>query len=121
MNPLLQNVALGSKVVISMIQKLLRMVEPHFLQFFRLYFDNFFTLPDLLLHLKKFGLSATGTVRRDRAKTDTKLPDKSTRGTLKCFFEESTKINCVTVMDSKPVSILSTAHGIFPKRPLQRF
>ncbi|XP_031778230.1 piggyBac transposable element-derived protein 3-like [Nasonia vitripennis] len=33
---------------------------------YHLYIDNFFTSPDLLVHLMKNGLKATGTVRRNR-------------------------------------------------------
>lgn len=88
---------------------------------YRLHFDNFFTSPDLLVHLKKLNLLATGTVRKDRVKVDTKMSDKEPRGALKSSFDVNSELNCVTVMDSKPVTILSTAHGVQSKSFLERW
>jgi len=78
---------------------------------YSIYFDNFFTSSDLILHLKKIGLSATGTVRQNRVKINVDLPKKCDRGTTTSVHDKSSKINHVTVMDSKPVSILSTDYG----------
>ncbi|XP_051154938.1 piggyBac transposable element-derived protein 3-like [Leptopilina boulardi] len=59
----LNKCALGSCVVVGLLQNLLSSVVPRNLVKYHLYFDNFFTSPDLLVHLKKVGLRATGTVR----------------------------------------------------------
>ncbi|XP_033218258.1 piggyBac transposable element-derived protein 3-like, partial [Belonocnema kinseyi] len=60
--------ALGSRVVLQMINPLLNGLSRKKLSDYHLYFDNFFTSPDLLIHLHKCGLRSTGTVRKDRVK-----------------------------------------------------
>ena len=60
--------ALGSHVVLMMTQNLLSSVVPRKLIQYHLYFDNYFTNPDLFVHLTKMGLKATGTVRVNRVK-----------------------------------------------------
>lgn len=52
---ILNKCALGSRVVLQMAFKLLSSTSPLKLQNYHLYFDNFFTKPDLLVHLKKTG------------------------------------------------------------------
>jgi len=75
----------------------------------------------LILHLKKIGLSATGTVRQNRVKINVDLPKKCDRGTTTSVHDKSSKINYVTVMDSKPVSILSTDYGDENKVTMSRY
>ncbi|XP_031781378.1 piggyBac transposable element-derived protein 3 [Nasonia vitripennis] len=65
-NEKLASCALGSTVVLQMVNKLLMDVSKRKLCQYHLYMDNFFTSPDLLVHLMKNGLKATGTVRRNR-------------------------------------------------------
>ncbi|XP_033218441.1 piggyBac transposable element-derived protein 3-like, partial [Belonocnema kinseyi] len=60
--------ALGSRVVLQMINPLLNGLSRKKLSDYHLYFDNFFTSPDLLIHLYKGGLRSTGTVRKARVK-----------------------------------------------------
>ncbi|XP_043472990.1 piggyBac transposable element-derived protein 3-like [Leptopilina heterotoma] len=59
---------LGSRVVMQMTQSLLTSVVPKKLSQYHLYFDNYFSSPDLMVHLKNNGLRATGTVRQNRLK-----------------------------------------------------
>lgn len=50
---LLQNISLDSRVVMKMLERLLSSTSTVNLSNFDIYFDNFFTSPDLLIHLKK--------------------------------------------------------------------
>jgi len=52
---------------------------------------------------------------------DTTLDKKVKKGFLKSYFDVNSKVNCITVMNSKPVTILSTAHDIQPKIPMERW
>lgn len=79
-NPL-QSICLGSKVVLNMLEKLLKTTSREDLSNYHVFFDNFFTSPDLLVHLERIGLGATGTVRQNRVKKKLELPKKSKRGT----------------------------------------
>lgn len=88
---------------------------------YHVYFDNFFTSPDLLVHLKKIGLSATGTVRQNRIKHKLEMPKKSDRGQCLVAHDKNSKLNYITVMDPKPVSVLSTGFNDEPKVPIQRW
>jgi len=117
----LSKCALGSRVVMQMIQKLLIFVVPRKITQYHLYFDNFFCNPDLLIHLRTVGLRATGTVRRNRVNIDNELDKKAIRGTFSVKHEEKSGLNYITVMDSKPVSLLSTAAGVTPTSTAKRY
>ncbi|XP_058803690.1 piggyBac transposable element-derived protein 3-like [Phymastichus coffea] len=59
---------LGSRVVLQMVNPLLHSLSKRKLSDYHVYFDNYFTSPDLVVHLNKCGLRSTGTVRKDRVK-----------------------------------------------------
>lgn len=59
---------LGFRVVLQMVNPLLSSLSERKLSDYHLYFDNIFTSPDLVIHLHKYGLRSTGTVRKDRVK-----------------------------------------------------
>lgn len=113
--------AVGSRVVMLMVQQLLSTVSLKKLSSYHLYFDNYFCNPDLLVHLKEVGLIATGTVRPDRIKEKNVLDKKAKRGTYIVKQEKNSGINFITVMDSKPVSVLSTAAGVTPLSTVRRY
>ncbi|XP_046745680.1 piggyBac transposable element-derived protein 3-like [Diprion similis] len=117
----LKKCALGSRVVMQMVQNLLTSVVPKKIIKYHLYFDNFFTNPDLLIHLKNLGLRATGTVRAKRVKVKNDLDQKVERGTFSAKHEKNSGMNFITVMDSKPVSLLSTISGVTPLSTVKRF
>lgn len=117
----LSKCALGSRVVLMLVQKLLISVCPKKITQYHLYFDNFFCNPDLLIHLRSIGLKATGTVRRNRVNIDNELDKKAVRGTISVKHEEKSGLNFITVMDSKPVSLLSTAAGVEPLSNAKRY
>ncbi|XP_058801271.1 piggyBac transposable element-derived protein 3-like [Phymastichus coffea] len=113
--------ALGSRVVLMMVQKLLLSTSAKKITEYHLYFDNFFCNPDLMIHLKKIGLKATGTVRRNRVNIENEVDKKAARGTVSVKHEEKSGLNFITVMDSKPVSILSTVAGVEPLSSTKRY
>lgn len=117
----LKNATLGSRVVLQMLGNILTSVSVENLRAYEVYFDNFFTSPDLMVHLKRVGLSSTGTKRQNRVKTKTDLPKNCVRGTCCSMCDKSSNLNCTTVMDAKPVSILSTACGVEPKIVMKRW
>ncbi|XP_033213840.1 piggyBac transposable element-derived protein 3-like [Belonocnema kinseyi] len=75
--------ALGSRVVLQMINPLFNGLSRKNLSDYHLYFDNFFTSPDLLIHLHKCGLRSTGTVRKDRVKEKHEFAKNDPRGSYK--------------------------------------
>lgn len=117
----LKKCALESRVVMQMVKKLLTSVVPRKITKYHLYFDNFFCNPDLLVHLKKFGLRATGTVRANRVRVLNELDKKAKRDTFSVKHEKNSSMNYITVMDSKQVSVLSTMAGITPLSTVKRF
>lgn len=120
-NDKLANCALGSRVVMTLLQKLFSCTSPNKLHKYHLYFDNFFTSFDLQLHLQKLGLRSTGTIRENRVKEKNIIDKKSSRGTYTVKHDENSGINYITVMYSKQVSIASTAAGVTPLLPSQRY
>ena len=99
----LSNCAQGSMVVMQMLQNLLLSTPARKLDRFYIYFDNLFTSPDLLVHLKKIGIRATDTVRADRVPEKIKIDKKANKGTYIAKHGKSSKMNYITVVDSKPV------------------
>lgn len=117
---ILQSVGLGSRVVMKMLDGLLTSLPRNELDKYHIFFDNFFTSSDLMLHLKKLGLHTTGTVRQNRVKEAKELNKKANRGSYIAMHDAKSNINYVTVMDSKPVSMLSTTYGTEPKGQMSR-
>lgn len=64
----LPKIALGSRVIMCLLEDLLINTVHKKLSQYHLYCDNYFTGPDLFIHLQKVGLRATGVVRKDRVK-----------------------------------------------------
>ncbi|XP_058802842.1 piggyBac transposable element-derived protein 3-like [Phymastichus coffea] len=119
-NPLVA-VGLGSRVVMKLLSPLLEVTDKDDLRKYHIYFDNFFTSPDLMVHLDELGLSATGTVKQNRVKEKVEMPKKAERGTTMALHDSNSNLNYITVMDSKPVSVLSTKYGDEPKVEVQRW
>lgn len=105
----------------QMLQNMLITITYRKLQQYYVYFDNLFYSPDLLVHLKKIGLQATGTLRKDKLKESNNIDKNAPRGSFGVKHDTNSGINFITVIDSKPVSILSTAAGVTPPscEPLQ--
>ncbi|XP_058793768.1 piggyBac transposable element-derived protein 2-like [Phymastichus coffea] len=112
---------LGSRVVVQMINPLLLGISKRKLLDYHLYFDNYFTSPDLIVHLGKYGLRSTGTVRKDRVKVKHTFEKKAPRGTFKVDHDTNSGMNFITVIDSKEVSVLSTAVGVTRIKPIKRY
>ena len=113
--------ALGSRVVLMMTQNLLSSVVSRKLIQYYLYFDNYFTNPNLLVHLKKMRLKATGKVRVNRVKVKNYVDKKAEKGTYSVKHEKNSGLNFITVMDSKCVSVLSTAAEVSPSFEVNQF
>lgn len=112
--------SLGSRIVIQMLEKVFENVSIRNLHKYHVYFDNLFTSPDLLVHLQRLGLRATGTVRENRVSIKHSIPKKADRGTHQVKYDKNSNLHFITVQDSKPVSILSTATGVTPLSIVKR-
>jgi len=66
------------------------------------------------LHLQKTGLQSTGTVRENRIKKDDKIVigKKASRGTYAIKHDKNSGINYISIMNSKQVSVASSAAGV---------
>jgi len=70
--------------------------------------------------LKTLGLKATGIVRKDHVKEKTSFASKTSRGTYIIKYDKASGMNLITLMDSKVVSLLSTAAGSEPKKGVEQ-
>lgn len=113
--------ALGSRVVLNLLKPFFEMTADGKIPLYHVYFDNYFTNLDLVVHLKRLKLKCTGTVRDNRVNEKNIIDKKSPRGTYSVKHEQNSGINYITVMDSKPVSILSTAAGVTPLSSAKRY
>jgi len=118
---MLANCAMGSRVVLQMLEQLLCNISPRKLSRYHVYFDNLFCCPDLLVHLKKAGLRATGTVRENRIDQKNNVDKDAPRGTYAVKHDKNSGVNFITVKDSKLVSVLSTAAGVTPQSSVKRY
>ncbi|XP_018397161.1 PREDICTED: piggyBac transposable element-derived protein 3-like [Cyphomyrmex costatus] len=116
----LGKIAMGSRVVIQMLNQLLTHTSPRKLCLYHLYFDNLFCCPDLMVHLKNLGLRATGVVRSDRIREKNSIDKDAPKGTHAAKHDKNSGLNFITARDSKDVSILSTAAGVSPQMPMKR-
>ena len=62
----------------------------------------------------KMRLAATGTVRQNRVKAKIDTPKKAARATTILLHDRNSKLNYITVKDSKTVSVLATEYGDEP-------
>ncbi|XP_058799929.1 piggyBac transposable element-derived protein 3-like [Phymastichus coffea] len=79
---LLNKCSLGSRVVINLLVPFSKKLSSTEIPRFHLYFDNFFTNFDLILHLQKLGLRCTGTIRDNRVPKEARnvIDKKALRG-----------------------------------------
>lgn len=113
--------ALGSRVVLNLLKPFFELTADGKISLYHLYFDNYFTNLDLVVHLKRLKLKCTGTVRDNRVAEKNTIDKKSPRGTYAVKHDKNSGINYITTMDSKPVSILSTAAGVTPLLSAKRY
>ena len=64
------------------------------------------------VHLRKLGLKCTGTIRDNRVKEKNVIDNRAPRGEYVVKHEKNSGMNYITVVDSKPVLIVSTASGV---------
>ncbi|XP_058810548.1 piggyBac transposable element-derived protein 3-like [Phymastichus coffea] len=75
---------------------------------------------DLLVYLKRLDIKATGTVYKDRITESINIDKNAARGTFAVKHNKVSGVNFITVVDSKQVSILSTAAGVTPLASVNR-
>ncbi|XP_058789591.1 piggyBac transposable element-derived protein 3-like [Phymastichus coffea] len=120
---LLNKYSLGSRVVMNLLVPFFKKLSLTEISRFHLYFDNFFTNFDLILHLQKQGLRCTGTIRDNRVPKEARnvIDKKALRGTCIAKHDQNSGINYISIKDSKQVSIASSIAGVSPKLPSQRY
>ena len=105
----------------NLLEPFLETTTPGKISQIHLYCDNYFTNLDLLVHLKKLGLRCTGTIRENQENEKNVLNKTSSWGKYAVKNESNSRINYITVVDSKPVSVASTATGVTPPLPSKRY
>jgi len=72
-----------------------------------MYFDNYFSSLDLIVHLKNIGLKAAGTVRQDRVYQMKKLGNKEKKETVSAsLIARVTEAHMSSNMTEKVTSIM---------------
>ena len=92
---------------------------------FKLYFDNWFNSPELLVALAKDGLQSIGTLQPNRAKglVFSSGPSAMPRGTIevKAALVDGVDVYAIRWMDNRYVHLLSTFSASLPVAELDRF
>jgi DNA excision repair protein ERCC-6 len=89
------------------------------------YFDSFFTDPDLLVRLRDLGFRATGTIRENRTR-DASLPskvvmNKASRGDFEFCFDRREEVYLVKWKDSSVLTMASNHEGHLPLGSVKRY
>ena len=66
-------------------------------------------------------MKATGTVRKNRINFQHKFEKKSPRCSYKVHYDKNSGLNFISVIDSKEVSVLSTAAGVTLAISMKRY
>ena len=110
---------LGSKVVMNMLEAV-KNPDSH-----SVFFDNFFTGYDLLVHLRNLGYQATGTIRENRLRKcplkPTNIMKKEERGSYDSAFDTNEEILFVRWSDNKCVCIGTNYDTIEPVHKVKRW
>ncbi|KAI0229469.1 Chimeric ERCC6-PGBD3 protein [Lamellibrachia satsuma] len=92
---------------------------------YKIYADNLFTSMALLGRLKQEGFQYTGTARKNRLSgcpvEGEKVIAKQGRGYSESFVETGSNIVCVRWVDTKVVTLMSTATGVEPQSQARRW
>ena len=113
--------ALGSRVVMDFLKPFFNKTAAGKISQFHLYFDNYFTNLDLIVHLRKLGLKCTSTIRDNRVKEKNVIDKRTPRGKYVVKQVKNGGLNYIIVVDSKPVLIVPTASGVTRLLPLKRY
>ena len=96
-------------------------------QNYKVYFENYFTFPELLTKLKKWGMCAIGTIRQDRLrdcrkvlKSEAELKEEG-RGSFCGAVDLNTGTTIVRWYDKKLVQLASNYSFTHPTDVVQRF
>jgi hypothetical protein len=110
---------LGGSVVLDLLSEMPKLLP------YNVAFDNFFTSIELVEHLGRMGIAATGTIRLNRLR-DCPLKKKNilknaNRGTSKCVLDTSSDVVVVAWQDNKTVLLASNAIGVKPTGSVERW
>ena len=110
---------LGTKVVLKMLEAV-KVSNAH-----SVFFDNFFTGYDLLVHLRNLGYQATGTIRENRLSKcplrPAKIMKKEKRGSYDYMFDTNEEILLVRWSDNKCVCVGTNYDTIEPVKKVNRW
>lgn len=99
-------------------------------QNYKVFFDNYYTSPELISYLAKVGIYALGTVNRGRLGKSLKMSthkeltaDKKSRRYSEGWVAtvDEVPVSAVLWLDSKPVVLASSFLGEQPKYKVKRF
>lgn len=89
------------------------------------FFDNYFSSPDLLWELKKKKLNATCTIRSNRSRKCPVLCQKDLkkggRGSFDHRLDEDKSVMVCEWYDNKVVMVASNVHGVHPTHVVKRY
>jgi len=88
-NDKLVKCALGFRVVLNLLQPFFKMTPPGKIPQFHLYFNNYFTSMDLIVHLQKLRLKCTDTIRENQIKEKNVIDKKASRGSYVVKHEQN--------------------------------
>ncbi len=110
---------LGTKVVTQMLEVAENPMDH------QIYFDNFFTSYDLLVHLRDAGFFATGTIRENRTQKCPLTPStqfrKELRGTSDYRFDTNKEIYIAKWNDNSVVGCATNFDTLEPQVPVKRW
>ncbi|XP_022164201.1 piggyBac transposable element-derived protein 3-like, partial [Myzus persicae] len=91
-----------------------------------IYYDNFFTSPELIYHLrKKYGILSLGTVQQNRLRNcpllDEKMFKKKGRGSYSAKCDKKKNFMVVKWFDNKSVCLASSYVGVHPLSTTRRY
>jgi len=91
-----------------------------------IFFDNFFTTPELIYHLRKnYGILSLGTVQENRLRNCPLLKEKELkkkgRGSYSYKCDKKKKVLAVKWLDNKPVCLASSFVSLHPINTVKRY
>lgn len=118
-DPVKQQFGLGGHIVLELLS-LVKNKSHH-----KVYFDNFFTSYNLMIHLKGLGFHATGTIRENRLMSCPLEPAKNMakkdRGVYDGRYDYENEISIIRWNDSSVVTVISNCDSLEPLVPVRRY
>lgn len=113
---------LGVRVITSLISS----IPPDQYEKHELFFDNFFTSHEIMCHLRKLKIKATGTIRENRTQkcpliSSKQMIKENDRGYYDYRFDQTNEILVPKWNDNKPVSLATNYSSIEPLGQTKRY